>query len=75
MKLKTDLNVVAFMNAVRKCSSRVCFDTAEGDHLDLRSTLSQFVFVSAAAGRLPELDAQISCSEEDLPLLLPYLEG
>ena len=74
MKLKKNLDIIAFMSAIEKCGDDVYFETAEGDHLDLKSTLSQFVFASAVAVKLPSLDAEIRCRETDLPLLLPFLE-
>ena len=74
MKLKKNVDIPLFMDAVQKCRFDVYFDTAEGDHLDLKSTLSQFVFASAVAAKLPHLEAEIRCRKEDLPILRPFLE-
>ena len=74
MKLKKNVDILSFMDAVQKCRHDVYFDTAEGDHLDLKSTLSQFVFASAVAVKLPHLEAEIRCRKEDLPILRPFLE-
>jgi len=74
LKLKRNADILSFMDAVQKCRHDVCLDTSEGDHLDLKSTLSQFVFASAVAAKLPDLEAEIRCGKEDLPALGPYLE-
>lgn len=74
MKLKKRFDITAFMDAVQHCTKDVYFDTADGDHLNLKSVLSQFVFASAVAAKLPELEAEIVCQEEDLPALRPFLE-
>lgn len=74
MKLKKNVDILSLMDAVQKCRFDVYFDTAEGDHLDLKSTLSQFVFASAVAAKLSKLEAEIRCRKEDLPILRPFLE-
>ena len=74
MKLKRDVDLVLFMEAVQRCRHDVYLDTADGSHLDLKSALSQFVFASTVAERLEELDAEICCEDEDRSLLLPFLE-
>lgn len=73
MKLKTGADLAAFLEGVRSCSQNVFFDTAEGDHLNLRSTLARFVF-TAAAEKLGQLDYRITAAAEDLALLAPWLE-
>lgn len=74
MKLKKYFDITAFMDAVQRCGKDVYFNTADGDHLNLKSVLSQFVFASAVAAKLPELKSEIVCREEDFPILLPFLE-
>ena len=74
MKLKKDLNIQAFMEAVHTCRYDIYLNTPEGDHLNLRSALSQFVFASAVAPMLAGLDPEIVCHDKDLPILLPFLE-
>lgn len=75
MKLKKHVDVIAFMEAVQRCRHDVYFDTPDGDHLNLKSTLSQFVFASAVAAKLPNLDAVIRFEAVDRAILLPFLEG
>ena len=74
MKLRKNVDILSFIESVRRCRHPVWFDTDEGDHLNLRSALSQFVFASAASARLPELSATVSVHKDDLPLLAAYLE-
>lgn len=74
MKLKKNIEFSALLDALQRCREDVYLDTAEGDHLNLKSTLSQFVFASVVAARLPELEAEILCQPEDLDNLRPFLE-
>ena len=75
MKIKADADLSAFMAAVQDCLADVWFDTAAGDHLNLKSALSQFVFLVAAADAAVLQEGCVHCSQaSDLPLLLPYLE-
>lgn len=75
MKLKKHVDVIAFMEAVQRCRENVYFATEDGSRLDLKSTLSQFVFASTVAAKLQELGGEVCCAEEDRPILLPYLEA
>lgn len=73
MKLKTDADLVDFIHAVKTCKSDVCFVTKEGDRLNLKSTLCQYLFVALVSS--PELlyNGLITCEAEDLPLIQDYL--
>ncbi len=75
MKLKKNIDFSDLLDALRYCGKDVYLDTAEGDHLNLKSTLSQFVFASVVAARLPELEAEIRCRPEDREILRPFLEA
>ena len=46
MKLKNNIDLVAFLQAVRSCREDVYFCTREGDRIDLKSVLSEYVFSS-----------------------------
>ena len=72
MTLRADIRLSDFLNAVLNCRGAVCYETPEGDHLDLKSELSQFVFIVAAAHGIAGLTGRILCEESDRPLLLPY---
>lgn len=74
MKIKAQADFIRFLKAVGECSSDVLFQTEEGDCLNLRSALSQYVF--AMIFSKPELlkSGHICCSDEDLTLLNDFLE-
>lgn len=60
MKLNPSVNVPAFLQTVQACNGEVCFVTKEGDILNLKSSLSQFVFASVIAGKLQDLEGHIT---------------
>ena len=73
MKLKTNVNVPDFLQAVQSCAGEVFFITSEGDHLNLKSALSQFIFTAVIAGKLQKLDGCITAQDSrDESLLRPY---
>lgn len=73
MKLKPNVNVPDFLQAVQTCVSEVFFITPEGDRLNLKSVLSQFIFAAVIAGRLQTLDGCITAQNpQDESLLRQY---
>lgn len=44
MKLRKKIDFVQFLNCVKTCESEVYFCTKEGDRLNLKSTLSKYLF-------------------------------
>lgn len=73
MKLRPNVNIPAFIEAVRACSGQVCFVTPEGDNLNLKSTLSQLVFTTVIAGKLQSLGGWITVQNpQDEALLCGY---
>lgn len=44
MKLKKDINLLEFFQAVHRCRQDVFFYSSEGDQLNLKSMLSQYMF-------------------------------
>lgn len=70
MKLKPDIRIPAFFEAVQKCSAPVFFETQEGDNLNLKSTLSQFIFTAVIAERLQSLDGCITTQNPEDEALL-----
>ena len=52
MKLKENIDYSEFFRSVQKCAGEVLLVTPEGDQLNLKSTLSQFVFAAAVRGNL-----------------------
>lgn len=73
MKLKNNVNIPSLLEAVQKCDHEVLFVTSEGDQLNLKSTLSQFVFTAVIAGTLNKLDGEITFSPSDSAYLADYL--
>ena len=74
MKLKPQIDIQEFLQAVQNCRGGVWFHTENGDQLDLRSTLSQLLFASIVAksplGPVGEIRVK---KREDLSLLGQYL--
>lgn len=48
MKLKENIDYVAFLQKVRGCAGEVYFSTIDGDRLNLKSMLSEYIFISVA---------------------------
>lgn len=74
MKLKRNIDFVDFLKTIAQCESEVYFDSVDGDHLNLKSTLSRFLF-STVSNNSDILDkGTIVCScETDINLLKQYL--
>lgn len=74
MKINERTDFMRFLKAVRECSQDVLFQTDEGDCLNLKSALSQYVF--AMIFSKPELlrAGRICCAQEDLPKLSEFLD-
>ena len=49
MKLKKDANLPDFLRTVAQCKDDVYFKTTQGDVLNLKSELSKYIFLAAAA--------------------------
>ena len=75
MKLKKDADLIQFLKVVRTCSKDVLFVTEEGDTLNLKSALSQYIF-SAISGQPDALEnSGIQWQEdEDFEKLERFLE-
>lgn len=74
MKLKDQINIPAFLQAIQKCEADVLFVTLEGDRLNLKSTLSQFVFTAVIAGSLKQLEGAIELQQSsDVAVLSEFI--
>lgn len=51
MKLKPDAVLADFLQEVARCEGEVYFETTEGDILNLKSQLSKYIFLAAAASQ------------------------
>lgn len=75
MKIKKNINVETFLENVRKCEGNVYFKTLEGDMLNLKSLLSQYILMSIIDNDELMGNGVIDCSmESDVALLEQYLE-
>ena len=74
MKIRNIPDVTAFLKAVDSCQGKVELVNKEGDCLNLRSKLCQYVAIANIFSdkRVPEFEILID-SEEDRKLLMPYL--
>lgn len=73
MKLTKNADLAAFLRTVGCCTGDVFFSSRQGDYLDLKSTLSQYLFSVAAGDHALLLEGDISCdNEQDRALLRPY---
>lgn len=70
MKLNPNVNVPSFLKAVLACSGEVYFITPEGDRINLKSTLSQYMFAAAISERLQYRDAGIFLQKPEDAVLL-----
>lgn len=74
MKLKRLENYLDFIEVVQSCDSDVYFNSCEGDHLNLKSVLSQFLFAAICKDRKFLEQGNVECKkEEDYGRLSAYL--
>jgi hypothetical protein len=78
MRLKPGVDYVAFLKQVRVCGGEVNFKTADGDVLNLKSLLSEYVFLTLATTDSPKRlveNGYIECaSDNDYALLAEHLK-
>ena len=74
MKVQNITNIEKFFNAVDECKGRVELVTGEGDRLNLKSKLSQYVSMSNifSNGEIPELEL-IAYEKEDIDRLVKFM--
>ena len=74
MKVQNITNIEKFFNAVDECKGRVELVTGEGDRLNLKSKLSQYVSMANifANGEIPELEL-IAYEKEDIDRLVKFM--
>ena len=74
MKLRKNIDYGKLLQAIGQCSGNVMLVTTDGDCLNLKSTLSQFIFAAAVSGRVRLQDAALQIeSKTDEAILLPFL--
>ena len=65
MRLKEGIDLVAFVRRVKECKGDVFLETEEGDQLNLKSALSQYVFVVLTEQREILRNSIVACDSED----------
>lgn len=74
MKLKRLNLYLDFIEAVQNCELDVYFISCEGDHLNLKSTLSLYLFASICGDRTFVEQCSVECkTEADYERLSAYL--
>mgnify|MGYP005778212079 FL=1 len=74
MKVQNIKNINKFFEVVDECKGRVELVTGEGDRLNLKSKLSQYVSMANifSNGEIPELEI-IAYEKEDIDRLINYM--
>ena len=74
MKINKITNAQEFFKVVDSCKGRVELLTGEGDRLNLKSKLCQFISMTQLFSRADELHLEVVASEEeDLQKICKYL--
>lgn len=74
MFLKDKNLLIDFFHIVQQCQGQVLYFSKEGDQLNLKSSLCQFLFSSALINTPMLLNGHIACEkEEDMIRLQPFL--
>ena len=76
MKIQNINNIEKFFQVVDSCSGRVELVTGEGDRLNLKSKLCQYVSMASifSNGEIPELEI-IAYEKEDIDKLIAFMFG
>lgn len=76
MKLKAKINYTDFLMEARKCGGDVFFCTAEGDRLNLKSLLCEYIFIAAALQTNLLENGEVVCADPaDAAKLADYVEA
>lgn len=73
MKLREQIDMREFLKQVKMCEDEVYLCTLEGDRLNLKSMLSQYVFVVLADQKEIVKASRLECSREDSERLKEYV--
>lgn len=75
MKLKQNANLTEFINAAKKCRHDLYYETGEGDRLNLKSTLSDYIFAASVDDRNFLTKGKVVCEDvNDYRLIADYIE-
>lgn len=74
--LRDDIDLKAFFSAVSQCEKEVMFLSIQGDRMDLRSALCQYLFSSVYLHGGIRLEGEILCeAPKDAERLAPFLHA
>ena len=76
MKIQHINNIEKFFQVVDSCSGRIELVTGEGDRLNLKSKLCQYVSMASifSNGEIPELEI-LAYEKEDIDKLISFMMG
>lgn len=72
-ELKPQINMVLFLRAVECCDGEVCFESGEGDILNLKSQLSKYLFLTVTPDAEYLMRGKITCTPEDANILSGFV--
>ena len=74
MKVQNITDIEGFFKAIDSCKGKVELVTGEGDRLNLKSKLSQYVSLATifSNGEIPELEI-VAHEKEDIDRLISYM--
>lgn len=71
--LKENIDLIAFFKIVNtNCTHDIFLHTSEGDCLNLRSTLSQYIFAMITKDHFNLAECFLTCDETDAPVLQDF---
>ena len=73
MRLKPDVDPEPLLRAVKECHDEVWFDTEHGDHLNLKTAVSQLMFAAAQTQMIARRGTLTCRDVSDYELLREYL--
>ncbi|MCD8190087.1 MAG: hypothetical protein LUD78_07690 [Clostridiales bacterium] len=73
-RLKEGINISELLKDAQKCKHDVYLETDDGDSLNLKSTLSQYVLVVLAGNKDVFRATELVCAPEDEEKLSYYTE-
>ncbi len=75
MKLKSGVNLNDFLAEINKCQNDVIYFSSQGDRLNLKSVLSQFILVAASQDRKFVNSGDVVCDNPlDYEMLKAFLQ-
>lgn len=74
MKLKSNINCTEFFKRASECQGDIFYHTVEGDHINLKSVLSMYIFAMISTNPGYQLNGEIICdNKNDYEQLADYL--